>query len=266
MELKCLKWVHMTHLDTSNTSYDQKKGQESNCQFDSQPLKVGNHPDFLACKWSEIYHWKYLNKGYTLLETSFQSEVCMQSYGPLKSRESQLWEFRNSHLGISGQNDIWVLVPWPSIEYTIRGKVVASPKFGPWWVLWVRVYSWFVRAPKCSNYALTNLLFGLCRSVWISDVLINLLNPISELQHATLPWSVVNQGARSNSLSLCCFHLWTRSWVHWKAWGCVTDARVALEKIINRILDICNTNEGWVVKKMRSTMMISKADHGKSLN
>ncbi len=32
-------------------------------------------------------------------------------------------------MGISGlprQNDIWVLVPWLGIEYTIRGKVVAS--------------------------------------------------------------------------------------------------------------------------------------------
>jgi len=26
-------------------------------------------------------------------------------------------------------------------------------------------FSWFIRAPKCSNYALTNLLFGLCKLV-----------------------------------------------------------------------------------------------------
>jgi hypothetical protein len=34
---------------------------------------------------------------------------------------------------------IWMLAPWRGTEYTIRGKVVASPKFGPWWVLCVRV-------------------------------------------------------------------------------------------------------------------------------
>jgi hypothetical protein len=28
---------------------------------------------------------------------------------------------------------------WPTTKYTIRGKVVASPKFGPWWILCVRV-------------------------------------------------------------------------------------------------------------------------------
>jgi hypothetical protein len=29
----------------------KRKGRESNWQFDSRPLKVGNRPDFLACKW-----------------------------------------------------------------------------------------------------------------------------------------------------------------------------------------------------------------------
>jgi hypothetical protein len=56
----------------------------------------------------------------------------MQSYGPPKSQESKLWEFRDSHLGVLGQNDIWALVQWPGIEYIIRGKVVASPKFKSW--------------------------------------------------------------------------------------------------------------------------------------
>jgi hypothetical protein len=56
----------------------------------------------------------------------------MQSYGPLKSQESKLWEFQHSHLGVPGQNDIWVLVPCLSTKYIIRGKVLASPKFELW--------------------------------------------------------------------------------------------------------------------------------------
>ncbi len=38
------KWPHIGHLDISSPSYGQKKGRESNCQFDSRPLKVGNRP------------------------------------------------------------------------------------------------------------------------------------------------------------------------------------------------------------------------------
>jgi hypothetical protein len=54
----------MTHLNDLNTSYGQKKGQESHCQIDSRPLKVGNRLDFLVCRWHATYRWKALNKGY----------------------------------------------------------------------------------------------------------------------------------------------------------------------------------------------------------
>jgi hypothetical protein len=64
LKRRCLKWDCMAHLDISNTSYGQKKSQESNWQFDSRPLKVGNRLDFLARKWLATYYWKALNKGY----------------------------------------------------------------------------------------------------------------------------------------------------------------------------------------------------------
>jgi hypothetical protein len=64
LERRFLKWTYMTHLNIWNTSYGQKKGQESNWQFDSWPLKVENHLDFLACRWRMTYRWKSLDKGY----------------------------------------------------------------------------------------------------------------------------------------------------------------------------------------------------------
>jgi hypothetical protein len=54
----------MTHLDTFNTSYGQKKGWESNWQFDFRPLKIKNCPEFLVCRWHAIYCLKVLNEGY----------------------------------------------------------------------------------------------------------------------------------------------------------------------------------------------------------
>jgi hypothetical protein len=64
LKLRCLKWARMTHLNMWNISYGQMKGQESNWQFDSRPLKVGNRPDFLVFRWSATYRWKPLNEGY----------------------------------------------------------------------------------------------------------------------------------------------------------------------------------------------------------
>ncbi len=64
LELQCLKWSHMTHLDSSSISYGQKKRRESKCQFDFRPLKYKNRPDVLACRCYATYRWKPLDEGY----------------------------------------------------------------------------------------------------------------------------------------------------------------------------------------------------------
>jgi hypothetical protein len=44
LKRKYRKWPRIDHLDICSSSYGQKKGRESNWQFDSRPLKVGNRP------------------------------------------------------------------------------------------------------------------------------------------------------------------------------------------------------------------------------
>ncbi len=107
--------------------------------IETQMFKMGLHDPFIMAKrkaGSEggVRHTigKILTKATTLLYTSFQSEVYTQSYGAPKLRESQLWEFQDSHLGIPRQNVIWMWASWKGTKYTIRGKVLASPKSRPW--------------------------------------------------------------------------------------------------------------------------------------
>jgi hypothetical protein len=64
LKFKCLKRARMTHLDIWNTNYDQKKGRESNWQFDSWPLKVRNQLNFLAFRQHATYRCKTLDEGY----------------------------------------------------------------------------------------------------------------------------------------------------------------------------------------------------------
>jgi hypothetical protein len=64
LERRCLKWARLAHLNISNTSYGQKKGRESNCQFDSRPQKVGNRPLPNVRFGSATRHWKALNESY----------------------------------------------------------------------------------------------------------------------------------------------------------------------------------------------------------
>jgi hypothetical protein len=129
-----------------------KEGSESNWQFDSQPLKVGNRPDPDVCRHSARHRWKALKESY-----KFASNLI-----PIGGPSKELWvakvsgvqtgtvsgQFRDSHLGVLGQKATWMWPPWSGAEYTIWGKVVASPKSGPWWVKWVQSCSWLVLAPN----------------------------------------------------------------------------------------------------------------------
>jgi len=81
---RCLKWAPMTHLDTSNTSYGQKKGRESNCQIWPRALKVKNRPNFFMCRWCATHCWKALDEGY-----NFVSNLIL-----IRGLHTKLWPFK----------------------------------------------------------------------------------------------------------------------------------------------------------------------------
>jgi hypothetical protein len=132
----------------------------------------------------------------TLFQTSFQSKVYTQSYGGLKLQKSQLWEFRDSHFGVLGQNAIWVLVPWRGTKYIIRGKVVASPKSRPWWILWIWITPWLVLAPKVLKLCINQLV------VWVVQVRVNGAHEflIWFVVHVFLPWNAFTPSIPNHSI------------------------------------------------------------------
>jgi hypothetical protein len=69
------------HLDICRSSYGQKKGRESNWQFDSRPLKVRNRPLPEVRIRSAIRRWKDLDEGY-----KFGSDLVA-----IRSRNRELW-------------------------------------------------------------------------------------------------------------------------------------------------------------------------------
>jgi hypothetical protein len=64
LKCRCPKWPCMSHLDICSPSYGQKKGRESNWQFDFRPLKVGNQPVPDVRSGSATRRWKALFEGY----------------------------------------------------------------------------------------------------------------------------------------------------------------------------------------------------------
>jgi hypothetical protein len=139
LERRYLKWACIAHLDIWNTSDDQKKGRESNWQFDSWPLKIGNWPDFRACRWRATYRWKALDEGYNFTSDLISIESLLATLWCPKVAGIPTLAISRLPLGSLETKTIWMWAPWRGAEYTIRKKVVASPKFRLWWVLYVRV-------------------------------------------------------------------------------------------------------------------------------
>jgi hypothetical protein len=81
LKFRCPKWPRMSHLDICSLSYGQKKGRESNCQFDSRPLKVKNRPVPDVRSGSATRRWKDLDEGYKI-----DSDLV-----PIGGRGEELW-------------------------------------------------------------------------------------------------------------------------------------------------------------------------------
>jgi hypothetical protein len=145
LKCKCLKWARMTHLDTSNASYGQKKRHESNWQFDSWPLKVRNRPDFLTWWWHATCHWKALDKDYTqfCFKPHFNRRSTYKVMDLQSCRRFNLGNFGSPrtkcHLGVS-----------PVTKHIVyyKGEGGGFLKFRPWWISWVQVCPWLILAPK----------------------------------------------------------------------------------------------------------------------
>jgi len=64
LKCRCPKCPRIGHLDICSPSYGQKKGRESNWQFDSWPLKVGNRPLPDIRIGNATWLWKALEESY----------------------------------------------------------------------------------------------------------------------------------------------------------------------------------------------------------
>jgi hypothetical protein len=73
---------------------------------------------------------------------------------------------------------------------------------------------------RCSNYALTNLLFSLCKSVWIIDLLVILPSPHPEaLARPSTPKMLWTRECTPTLYLFVVFTLLTHNWVHQRVWG-----------------------------------------------
>jgi hypothetical protein len=167
---RCLKWARISHLDIWNTNYGQKKGRKSNWQFDFWPLKVKNHPDFLACRWHATYHWKALDDKYNFaLNLISIRGLHTKLWGPKITGISTLAILglpfgspgTKSHLDVG-------LVERHNVYY--KGEGGGFPQVQAMVNLVSSSCKWIVLAPKVFQLCINHLVLVLCRSIWVNEV------------------------------------------------------------------------------------------------
>jgi hypothetical protein len=119
------KWPRIGHLDICSPSYGQKKGRESNWQFDSRPLKVGNRPLPDVRFKSAIGRWKDLDEGCNFGSDLVAIQLCSWELWQFKVPGVPSGQFRDSVSGVPKKCAIRVPPPRSNAEYTIGSKVVA---------------------------------------------------------------------------------------------------------------------------------------------
>jgi hypothetical protein len=126
LKCRCPKWPRMCHLDISSSSYGQKKGRESNWQFDSRPLKVG--------KSTQI---RRLQEESNIALESSQRELqdCFKPH-PNPRSEQEVMDAQNPG---SPNQDNFRTPPWESWEKLpfgcgLRGELQRIPYGGRWWL------------------------------------------------------------------------------------------------------------------------------------
>jgi hypothetical protein len=166
LKCRCPKWPCMSHLDICSPSYGQKKGRESNWQFDSQPLKVRNRPDSDVWRRSATWSWKALKEIYKIA-------LDLIPFGGLSKK---LWMPKISgvqpetvlglFLGSPGKKCHSDVASAGSCREYYMEEGGGFPESGPWWVKWVQGRLWLVSTPKGCRMSSNQLVVGFgCRTV-----------------------------------------------------------------------------------------------------
>jgi len=102
------KCPRIGNSDMCSPSYGQKKGRESNCQFDSRPLKVENWPlpdvRFECVTW----RWKDLDEGCNFSLDLVAIQLCSRELWRFKVPGVPPGQFRDSISGVPGICAIWM--------------------------------------------------------------------------------------------------------------------------------------------------------------
>jgi hypothetical protein len=103
------------------------------------------------------------------LQTVLRSDVCSQSYGAPKSRESHLARFRDLHSGIPGKKN------YLDVSSVASHRIYYKGEGGGFLQVWAVVSlvcpccPWPVLAPRVFQLCINHFVWVVCRPMWVSE-------------------------------------------------------------------------------------------------
>jgi hypothetical protein len=108
LKRRYLKYPRIDNSDICSPSYGQKKGRESNWQFDFWPLKVGNRPLPDVRFGSATWRWKDFDEGYNFGLDLVAIQLYSRELWPFKVTKVSSGQFRDSISGVPRICAIWM--------------------------------------------------------------------------------------------------------------------------------------------------------------
>jgi hypothetical protein len=131
--------------------------------------KVGNRPNFLACRRRATYGWKDLDEGYNFALDRIPIEGLHKKLFTLKIARVLVVGISGLPLGSPKTKSHLDVAPMERHRYNIRGKVVASPKVQAVVSLVCPSCLWLILAPKVLQLCTNHFVLVLCRSMWVIE-------------------------------------------------------------------------------------------------
>jgi hypothetical protein len=210
LERRCLKWAHITHLDIWSTSYGQKKGRESNCQFDSRPEKVENRLDLLDCRGHATYCWKTFNKSYNFASNHILIRGFLAKLWSSKVTRVPTGAISGLSLGEKSHLDVGSVA---SHKVYYKGEGGGFPQVRAVVSQMCQCCLWFVLAPKVLQLCTNHLVWVVCRPVWVSKAYQLFLVPSRSSNMPLCPSKCCELGNVPRLFPLPLSSTWIHIWV-----------------------------------------------------
>jgi len=210
----------------------KRRGRESNCQFDSQPLKVGNRPLPDVRFRSATRSWKALNESYIfaldritiggLLAKLWGSKVSRVPFGAISGLP----------LGSLGKNSHLDVASMESYRVYYKGEGGGFPQVWAVVSLVCPCCPWLVLAPKVLQLCTNHFVWVVCRPVWVTKACQLFLAPFRSSNPPLYPSKGCKLGSVLRLLFIPLLSTWAHIWIPWGVGGTSIKVQSLLMMII----------------------------------